>query len=239
MNSALRRRRHCPLPTAVLATLLVILPLISTSAIAQSTDNSATPASPASGHPYSAVKALLRERCFACHGSLKQEAQLRLDTVAAMQTGGSSGPAINPGNALASHLFQRVSSSDPDTRMPPEGRPLESAQLQLLETWLNAGAVPTVDDQPEPDPRAHWSFQPPARQPGVNDIDSFVSSRLAAAGLQPLPAADKPTLLRRAYLDLIGLPPTPQELSDFLNDPAPEAFAKTDRKSTRLNSSHT
>ena len=207
--------------------LLVILPLISTSAIAQTTDNSATPASPAAGHPYSAVKALLRERCFACHGSLKQEAQLRLDTVAAMQTGGSSGPAINPGNALASHLFERVSSSDPDTRMPPEGRPLEPAQLQLLETWLNAGAVPTVDDQPEPDPRAHWSFQPPARQPGVNDIDSFVSSRLATAGLQPLPAADKPTLLRRAYLDLIGLPPTPQELSDFLNDPAPEAFAKT------------
>lgn len=227
MIPASRRRPSPPLLSSAITTLL--LPLLLTiatagAAAAQTPDSPAANTRTPATASYPAVKALLKERCFACHGSLKQEAQLRLDTVAAMQNGGSDGPAITPGNALTSHLFQRVSSSDPATRMPPEGRPLEPAQLQLLEAWLNAGATPSASDSPEPDPLAHWAFQPPSRQPGFNSIDDFVSARLVASELTPLPPADKQTLLRRACLDLIGLPPTPQELSDFLNNPAPDAF---------------
>ena len=113
-----------------------------------------------------------------------------------MRTGGSAGPAITPGSAATSHLFQRVSSTDAATRMPPEGRPLEPAQLQLLEEWLNHGAQPSAQDLPEADPLAHWAFQPPtqtprpdlataahknAPHPGSAAIDSFITARLVAA----------------------------------------------------------
>jgi len=240
MLPASSRRRHSQFLKSALTSLFLAVLLTTDAVAAQTPDNAAaTPGTPAAVS-YPAVKALLKERCFACHGSLKQESGLRLDTVTAMQTGGSAGPAITPGNAATSQLFQRVSSADASTRMPPEGRPLEPAQLQLLETWLNSGAQPSPQDLPEADPLTHWAFQPPLRaplpasrttaaattaHPGSAAIDSFISNKLHAAGITPLPAADKPTLLRRAYLDLIGLPPTPAELSAFLHDPDPAAFA--------------
>ncbi|MFN9217676.1 MAG: PSD1 and planctomycete cytochrome C domain-containing protein [Planctomyces sp.] len=240
MLPASSRRRNSPFLKAALASLFLALLLTTASVAAQTPDDAVATASTPAAVSYPAVKALLKERCFACHGSLKQESGLRLDTVTAMRTGGSAGPAITPGSAATSHLFQRVSSTDAATRMPPEGRPLEPAQLQLLEEWLNHGAQPSAQDLPEADPLAHWAFQPPLKaplpaaaptvtaasaHPGSAAIDSFISDKLRSAGITPLPAADKPTLLRRAYLDLIGLPPTPAELSAFLNDPDPAAFA--------------
>jgi mono/diheme cytochrome c family protein len=108
------------------------------------------------------IKPVLRERCFACHGALKQESGLRVDTAAAMRGGGDSGPAIEPGSAAASFLLERISSEDESFRMPPEGKPLTAEQIAAIRTWIDQGAPPPEDESPEDDPRAHWAFQPPA-----------------------------------------------------------------------------
>src|SRR5262245_52905911 len=180
------------------------------------------------------VKPLLQERCFACHGALKQQARLRLDTVAAMIQGGRSAPAIMPGDPDDSLLLERVSAAE--KRMPPEGKPLTEQQIATLRTWIKAGAKSPADEKPEEDPRRHWAFIKPERpSPNVqrptsnarrNPVDAFLLAELEKNGLAPLPAADKATLLRRVYLDLIGLPPTRQELVDFLNDPSADAYEK-------------
>ena len=86
------------------------------------------------------VKPILKERCYACHGALKQKAKLRLDTAALATTGGKNGPAIEPGKAAASLLLQRVSDTDDRTRMPPEGKPLTAEQIALLKAWIEKGA---------------------------------------------------------------------------------------------------
>ncbi|MFN9295491.1 MAG: c-type cytochrome domain-containing protein, partial [Planctomyces sp.] len=122
MLPASSRRRKSPCLKAALASLFLALLLTTASVAAQTPDDAVATASTPAAVSYPAVKALLKERCFACHGSLKQESGLRLDTVTAMRTGGSAGPAITPGSAATSHLFQRVSSTDAATRMPPEGR---------------------------------------------------------------------------------------------------------------------
>ena len=176
------------------------------------------------------VRPILQERCFACHGALKQEAGLRLDTVAAMFVGGASGPVVVPGDAASSELIRRVTSSDAAVRMPPEGRPLTSEQSATISAWISAGARPPSVDQPEPDPRQHWAFKAPVRpvvpEGSPHPIDAFLQAGLDAAGIQPQPAADRSILLRRATLDLLGVPPTPAELEQFLADASPDAFSK-------------
>ncbi len=181
------------------------------------------------------VKAVLQERCFACHGALKQEGGLRVDTAAAMRQGGDSGPAINPGDAEASLLVERISATDESYRMPPEGRPLAAEQIAAIRTWIDQGAVAPADDQPEQDPMAHWAFQPPQR-PAVptevpvsashNPIDAFLAAGRAARNLSTVPLADRRLLLRRVYLDLIGLPPTREEMQAFLADERPDAYER-------------
>ena len=179
------------------------------------------------------VKTLLKERCFACHGALKQKSNLRLDTGAAMRKGGDGGPAIEPGKAAESVLIERITETEPSLRMPPEGMPLTAQQIALLRAWIDAGAPTPENEQPEEDPRAHWSFQKPVRPvPPVvpnaaslnNPIDAFITARLATQGLTPRPLADKSVILRRVYLDLIGLPPTRDELRTFLADESPTAY---------------
>jgi mono/diheme cytochrome c family protein len=179
------------------------------------------------------VKPLLKERCFACHGALKQQAGLRLDTGAAIRRGGEGGPAIAAGKAAESLLFERITESEPTLRMPPEGKPLTPEQIAVIRAWIEAGAVTPENEQPEEDPRAHWAFQKPVRHappvvpnvaPASNPIDAFITARLAAQSLTARPLADKPVILRRVYLDLIGLPPTRQELQAFLADESPTAF---------------
>ncbi len=183
------------------------------------------------------VKPLLAARCFACHGSLKQEGSLRLDTAAAIRTGGDSGPAAVPKDVAASVLFERISDKDPATRMPPEGEgaPFKPAEIELIRAWIAAGAPGPTDEKPEADPREHWAFRAPQRPPVPqvknsawvrNPIDAFLSAEHEKQGLQPQPEAERGLLLRRVYLDLVGLPPTRAQLTAFLADKSPDAYEK-------------
>jgi mono/diheme cytochrome c family protein len=177
------------------------------------------------------VRAIFKERCWACHGALKQKGDLRLDTVAGMTQGGVSGPAVVPAQPGDSPLWQRISSQDPAERMPPEGMALSPEQLARIEAWITQGAVGPADEVPEADPRSHWAFQPPVRPPlpaggSTHPIDALLESALAREGLTPAGPADKSTLLRRVYLDLIGLPPDPGELRAFLADDSADAYEK-------------
>jgi mono/diheme cytochrome c family protein len=182
------------------------------------------------------IKPILRERCYACHGALKQNNGLRLDTADLMKRGGKDGPIVVSRKPEQSRLLAKVSATDLSERMPPEGDALKPEQIELLRRWIAAGALAPKDEKPEPSPADHWAFRPvvrPAlppignRQSAVsNPIDRFINARLAAAKLTPLPPAEKPVLLRRVYLDLIGLPPTREELHAFLADPSPDAYER-------------
>jgi len=179
------------------------------------------------------IKPVLQERCFACHGALKQEANLRLDTAALMRQGGDAGPALVPANAAGSLLLLRITARDEAERMPPEGEPLKPAEIEAISAWITAGALAPADEIPERDPRDHWSFRRPVRPdlPTVadsrwsrNPIDAFIAEKHATHGLSPQPVADKRTWLRRVTLDLIGLPPTLAEQDAFLADNSAEAY---------------
>ena len=179
------------------------------------------------------IKPILKARCFACHGALKQESALRVDTAAALLQGGSSGRVVVPGNAQNGELLSRLRSMDSLVRMPPEGQPLTAEQIALIARWIEQGAAPPQQETPEPDPREHWSFRTPQR-PAVpvlaagesvaNPIDAFILARLEQAALTPAPLADKSTWLRRVTLDLIGVPPTHAELQAFLADDSAASY---------------
>ncbi len=167
------------------------------------------------------IKPILRARCYACHGDLKQEADLRLDT----------GAMIRNGNSTLSSLIERVAAVDESKRMPPEGSPLSATQVDLMRAWIRQGAPSPEDEQPDQDARRHWSFQPPVRPEvpglldsshshgnGFNPIDAFLAEQRVAVRVQPMPPADRGTLLRRLYLDLVGLPPSADELQEFIRD---------------------
>jgi hypothetical protein len=180
------------------------------------------------------VKPILKARCYACHGALKQKSRLRVDTAERILKGGRRGPAVVPGKPEKSRLIQRVSSDDFTERMPPEGKPLSAKEIALLRAWVAQVPVAIAGEKPQEDPRDHWAFRPPVRPPlprvagleGGNPIDLFLAREHRARGLVPLPLADRRTLLRRVYLDLIGLPPTRAELRAFLADDSPDAYEK-------------
>lgn len=183
------------------------------------------------------VKPLLESRCYACHGTLKQNGKLRLDTVAFAIKGGSSGPAIVPGNPDRSELLARVSAQDPAERMPPEheGAPLTADEIETLRRWIAGGAPHPADEQPEADPRQHWAFQP-IRRPGIpavknsawvrHPIDAFIAKKHEERGLTPWPEASREVLLRRLTIDLIGVPPTPEEIAAVLADPREDWYER-------------
>jgi hypothetical protein len=168
------------------------------------------------------VKPLLEARCYACHGALKQEGGLRLDTAAFIRQGGESGPAVSAGDAAGSLLVERVATTDLVDRMPPEheGEPFKAAEVALLRGWIAAGATGPAHEQPEADPRDHWAFRPVVRPPvppmdsswGRNPIDAFVAAQHRANGLKPQPEAPPEVLIRRLYFDLVGLPPSADEV---------------------------
>ena len=165
------------------------------------------------------IRPLLQERCAECHGPDKQKGELRLDAKVHAFKGGHDGPAILAGNADASPLFQRVTSTDEDERMPPKGDPLTPAQLSLLREWINSGAKwpeNAADKAALTDPRLnHWSVQPIREDfPPNATIDSFIEAKLGAKGLTLSPEADARTLTRRLHFDLLGLPPDPSAPSD-------------------------
>ncbi len=179
------------------------------------------------------IKPVLKERCFACHGALKQNAGLRLDSGRLIRQGGDSGAAVTPGQADASVLLKRVSTNDASERMPPEGEPLKAEQIERIRVWISQGAASPDDEQPERDPRDHWAFQTPVR-PTVplvadaewnrNPVDAFIAAEHQRRGLRHQPSADKRVWLRRVYLDLIGLPPIRAELDAFVADESPHAY---------------
>ena len=138
------------------------------------------------------IKPLLKERCFSCHGALKQKAKLRLDTVQSMRDGGVLGDD--------SSLIERVATQDADRRMPPpsEGEPLTAKQIDMLRQWVRAGAKGIANEKPEADPRDHWAFRKPTRPkaPTVkhqawvrNPIDAFIAAEHDKHGLTPAPEA--------------------------------------------------
>ena len=183
------------------------------------------------------VKPLLRDRCYACHGALKQKAHLRLDTVEFLRTGGDSGPAMVPGNPQESVILERVCSQDPSDRMPPEheGEPLSAEQVEVLRAWIAAGAAAPASEQAEADPRDHWAFRPIVRpevpkvcQPGWvrNPVDAFIARQHEARGLTPQPEADRLVLLRRLSFDIVGLPPDAGEITSFKADQRPDWYER-------------
>ena len=181
------------------------------------------------------VKPLLRERCYACHGTLKQEAGLRLDSGDLIRQGGENGPVVLASNPNASALLERISARDPEHRMPPIGKPLSAEQIQLMRDWVAAGSPSPTDEQPEEDPRQHWAFRLPARpvMPTIsrpawahNPIDQLVYAVYDRERLTPADDADPAVRLRRVYLDLIGLPPRAAELAAFLADPSQDHYLR-------------
>ena len=183
------------------------------------------------------VKPILAARCYTCHGAIKQKAALRLDTVAFMKEGGDHGSVFVPAKADESLLLKHLLGTAGHQRMPPEndGEALKPAQIAVLRRWIEQGAVGPKDEQPEADPRDHWAFRPPLR-PAVpkvknaawvrNPIDAFIAQEHEKRGLTPQTPVERGLLLRRVYLDLIGLPPTREELQAFVADPSPDAYEK-------------
>ena len=177
------------------------------------------------------IRPILNSSCVKCHGAKKREGGLRLDARAFAMTGGDSGEVIRPGKGEESELLTRVTSDDPDVRMPPDGKRISARQIELLTRWIKTGAEWPDDSDRVAASQDHWSFEPVTRpdlpdRAERNPIDRFVRARLAAQGLDPSGPADRHTLLRRLSLDLIGLPPSPAEIDKFVNDDSAMAYEK-------------
>lgn len=183
------------------------------------------------------VRPILKAHCFHCHGEAgKKEGKLDLRLRRLLVQGGESGPAIAPGKPEASRLLERVKAGE----MPPKA-PLAAAEIRTLERWIAAGA-PTVGAEPDDVAalggitaleRSYWAFQP-VRRPNVSagterhrsPIDVLIAASLAKQQLDFNPDADRVRLVRRAYLDLLGLPPTPEDVAAFAADDAPDAYER-------------
>src|SRR6056297_58902 len=190
------------------------------------------------------VRPIFEKHCYSCHCATKQKSGLRLDVKSEAFKGGDGyGPSLIAGEADESPLIELVRSDDEYSRMPPKGEPLSAKEIGTLTRWVDAGAAwPDGIDLVQLEDRLdHWSFKP-SQLPGVpatkdrqwsrNAIDHFILSRLQQAGLTPAPPADEVTWLRRVTLDLTGLPPTPQEVTAFLEEVAkgePTYIAVVDR----------
>ncbi len=176
------------------------------------------------------VRPIFQRHCDACHGATSQKSGLRLDIKSEAFKGGDGyGPSLVAGDSSESPLIELVTHDDEDSRMPPEGDPLSAAEIRTLIKWIDEGAVwPDGVDLATPEDRLdHWSFKPllspviPAAQGSTwarNAIDRFVLSRLEQQGWTPAVQADAVTWLRRVTLDLTGLPPTPQDVTEFLRE---------------------
>ena len=178
------------------------------------------------------IKPLFAVRCLACHGALEQKGGLRVDTVVDMIKGGDTGPGIIPGKPKESPVWLRSAGHGAKRRMPPkgEGEEVGPDDLARLEQWIASGAPAPDREQRDPDPREHWAFKKPVRPvapaPSLNPIDAWVEKGWREKGLAPRPEADKRTLLRRLHLDLVGLPPTPEEMDRFLADGGSDAYQR-------------
>ena len=193
------------------------------------------------------MAAILPVKCVVCHGRRNQEGGLDMRVRAGLLKGGKSGPAIVLGKPAESLLINRIVADHPSPKLQNEGcvRPITSDELEKLRHWIAAGApagpeeVLEVGSGPDPlvseEDRKFWSFQPPKRPrvPKVRQkhlvrtpMDAFLLEKLEAKGLSFSAQADRLTLMRRAYLDLIGLPPEPEEVEAYLKDRGPDAYER-------------
>lgn len=190
------------------------------------------------------IRPVLVDSCYQCHSAKenKNKGGLVLDTRAGLLQGGDSGPAIVAGDPDKSLLIKAVRYTDENLQMPPKDKKLSAAQIADLEAWVKMGApdprtngAKVASTVVTEEARKHWAYQP-VRSPSVpavknskwvqNPVDNFILAKLEEKKLKPSPRADKRTLIRRATYDLIGLPPTPEEVEAFEKDNSPEAFAK-------------
>ena len=185
------------------------------------------------------VQPIFERACAGCHGEAQQLGQLRLDSKQSVFHGGVSQGIVKPGEPDASALYIRIAGLNDQPRMPMGGE-LPAEEIALVKRWIAEGAVwPDAASKSDAKVDLHWAFLAPARpaEPGVknsswvrNPIDRFVLAKLEKEGLAPSPEADRVTLLRRLSLDLIGLPPTPEEVDAFLADRSPDAYQKQVRR---------
>ncbi len=177
-------------------------------------------------------------KCLSCHGAEKSKADLRLDSRDAILKGGGGGSVVVPQRPKESRLLHAVRHTDKDLKMPPSGK-LSDPEIAALEKWVEIG-LPWPEKLTLATPNAisraaatHWAFQPvvrprvpTSRQSTNNPIDNFIQAKLQNEGLKLNPEADRRVLIRRATFDLLGLPPTPEEVEAFVKDPDPEAYPK-------------
>jgi hypothetical protein len=184
------------------------------------------------------VQPILSEHCYSCHGPDKQKGELRWDIKESAFKTGDHGPIIVPGKSSESRVIKLVSGLEPDSLMPPRGERLSTQQISLLRAWIDQGAPWPANAsvaKKASDRRNHWAFKAPVRPPvpaegkskwARDAIDNFVLSKLTKEKLRPSPEADRVTLIRRVTLDITGLPPTPQEVDNFLADHSPRAYER-------------
>lgn len=182
------------------------------------------------------VKPLLLQHCVACHGPVRQKGGLRLDTAAAIKNGGETGSAVSTTSPQES-LLLGVLTGDAGFSMPPEGEGerLSESEIATIAKWIEEGAHSPLDEEPLTAPEDYWSYQPVVRPKlsretddswSHNTIDQLVRRKHQELNLQPVADAPPDLLLRRLYLDLIGLPPTRAELHAFVADPSDDAYAE-------------
>jgi hypothetical protein len=182
------------------------------------------------------IRPIFVRHCLRCHGLGQQKGGLRLDHRDAALRGGKSGPLLVPGKSKDSLLIKRLTAEDADQRMPAQTDALLPHEIDSIRRWIDQGAIwSQAEVNTVPSPFAHWSFQPirapkppDLRRPGwVRDpIDTFILARLERLRVTPSAEADRPTLIRRLSLDLTGLPPTPAEVRDFVDDTRPDAYER-------------
>jgi mono/diheme cytochrome c family protein len=181
------------------------------------------------------VKPIFAKYCIECHGPSKSKGGLRLDRKADALKGGESGAVLIAGKSAASLLYQRISNSDAERVMPPRDPRLTAKEIATLKSWIDQGSNWPDDGSAATNPTDWWSLKP-LEKPAVpslannsrivNPIDAYVMAKLSEKGLPYSPAAEKRTLIRRLYFDLIGLPPKPEEIEAFLKNDKDDAYEK-------------
>lgn len=172
------------------------------------------------------IAPLFEKHCTRCHGEEKQKSGLRLDSPAAIRKGGDSGePLFIVGQRKESHLYKVVNRKDPDEAMPPKEKDaLSEVEIELIGRWIDQGAPLPGNAKSTRLTSDHWSFQPLPQNHRHQAVDAFLDESLTANNLMANSRADRRTLMRRLYLVMLGLPPTPEEMESFLADESPQAW---------------
>ncbi|MDP7275227.1 MAG: DUF1553 domain-containing protein [Planctomycetaceae bacterium] len=180
------------------------------------------------------VRPVLAKHCVSCHGARTRKAGLRVDAASLVRTGGESGPGVVPRKPGESLLLERITSTDPQLRMPAKADPLSAREIDIIRNWIRQGAVVPKNEVIAANPEDHWAWKKPksskrlkgTRSDSSNAVDVYLDALHKSRQLTPRPAARREHLLRRVYLDLVGLPPTREELREFLADDSASAYTR-------------